>query len=245
MKGDALGSGGNEDVVRLAGVTKRYGGRSAATTALNDITLGFERGSFTAVMGPSGSGKSTLLHCAAGLDRPTAGTVTLDGTDLTSRPERALARIRRERIGFVFQSFNLLPELSAADNVALPLRLSGKHRSRPGQLSGGQQQRVAIARALIGSPSVVFADEPTGALDLVTGAEVLGLLGSLVRAAGATVVMVTHDPVAASRADRVVFLADGRIAGEIFRPQVDAVAARMAHLADRGQAAATRTEPSW
>ena len=267
VKGDALGSSGNEDVVRLAGVTKRYGGRNAATTALNDITLGFERGSFTAVMGPSGSGKTTLLYCAAGLARPSAGTVTLDGTDLTSRPERALARIRRERIGFVFQSFNLLPELNAADNVALPLRLSGKHprraavtaaldqvgladkrRSRPGQLSGGQQQRVAIARALIGSPSVVFADEPTGALDLVTGAEVLGLLGSLVRAAGATVVMVTHDPVAASRADRVVFLADGRIAGEILRPEVDAVAARMAHLADRGQAAAaatTRTEPSW
>ncbi len=160
-----------------------------------------------------------------------------------------------------------MPELSAADNVALPLRLSGQHprraavtaaldqvgladkrRSRPGQLSGGQQQRVAIARALIGSPSVIFADEPTGALDLVTGAEVLGLLGSLVRAAGTTVVMVTHDPVAASHADRVVFLADGRLAGEILRPQVDAVAARMAHLADRGQAAAAataRTEPSW
>jgi ABC-type glutathione transport system ATPase component len=160
VKGDALGSSGNEDVVRLSGVTKRYGGRSTAVTALNDITLGFGRGSFTAVMGPSGSGKSTLLHCAAGLDRPTAGTVTLDGTDLTSRPERALARIRRKRIGFVFQSFNLLPELSAADNVALPLRLSGKHprraavtaaldqvglagkrRSRPGQLSGGQTAR--------------------------------------------------------------------------------------------------------
>jgi len=267
VKGDALGGRGNEDVVRLAGVTKRYGRKSASTTALNDITLSFERGSFTAVMGPSGSGKSTLLHCAAGLDRPTAGTVTLDGTDLTGLPERALARIRRERIGFVFQSFNLLPELSAADNVALPLRLSGKHprravvtaaldqvgladkrRSRPGQLSGGQQQRVAIARALIGSPSVIFADEPTGALDLVAGAEVLDLLGSLVRAAGATVVMVTHDPVAASRADRVVFLADGRIAGEILQPQVDAVAARMAHLADRGQAGAAataRTEPSW
>ena len=259
MKGNVQGSSGNEDVVRLAGVTKRYGGKSAATTALNDITLGFERGSFTAVMGPSGSGKTTLLYCAAGLARPTAGTVTLDGTELT--------RIRRERIGFVFQSFNLLPELSAADNVALPLRLSGKHprraavtaaldqvgladkrRARPGQLSGGQQQRVAIARALIGSPSVVFADEPTGALDLVTGAEVLGMLRSLVRAAGTTVVMVTHDPVAASRADRVVFLADGRIAGEILRPEVDAVAARMAHLADRSQAAAAapaRTEPSW
>ena len=266
MKGDARSSVGHDDAVHLAGVTKRYGGRSAATTALNDITLSFERGSFTAVMGPSGSGKSTLLHCAAGLDRPTAGTVTLDGVDLTGLPERALAKIRRERIGFVFQSFNLLPELNAADNVALPLRLSGRHprraaitaaleqvglagkrRARPGQLSGGQQQRVAIARALIGSPGIVFADEPTGALDLVTGAEVLGLLGSLVRAAGTTVVMVTHDPIAASCADRVVFLADGRIAGQIIRPEVDAVAARMAHLADRGQAVAAATarmEPS-
>ena len=266
MSGQRLDGSGDEDVVRLTGVTKRYGGKGATTTALDAITAGFERGSFTAVMGPSGSGKSTLLHCAAGLDRPTAGTVTLDGMDLTGLPERALARVRRERIGFVFQSYNLLPELSAADNVALPLRLSGRHpgraavtaaldqvglagkrRARPGQLSGGQQQRVAIARALIGSPSVIFADEPTGALDLATGAEVLGLLGSLVRTASATVVMVTHDPVAASRADRVVFLADGRIAGEILRPEVDAVAARMAHLAGRQAAAAAtaRMEPSW
>jgi putative ABC transport system ATP-binding protein len=239
-------------VVHLAGVTKRYGGRAAATTALDAVTLGFERKSFTAVMGPSGSGKSTLLHCAAGLDRPTSGTVTLDGMDLTGMPERALARLRRERIGFVFQAFNLLPELTAADNVALPLRLSGRHprraavaealervgladkrRARPGQLSGGQQQRVAIARALIGAPGVVFADEPTGALDSATAAEVLGLLGSAVRAAGATVVMVTHDPVAASHADRVVFLADGRIAGEMRHPNVDSVAERLAHLTDR------------
>lgn len=267
MDSERLDGSGHADVVHLAGVTKRYGGRGATTTALDAVTLGFERGTFTAVMGPSGSGKSTLLHCAAGLDRPTAGTVTLDGIDLTGLPERTLARIRRERIGFVFQSFNLLPELSAADNVALPLRLAGRHprraaltaaldqvglagkrRARPGQLSGGQQQRVAIARALIGSPSVVFADEPTGALDLATGAEVLGLLRSLVQAAGATVVMVTHDPAAASRADRVVFLADGRIAGEILRPEVDAVAARIAHLADRRQGAAAgtaRTEPGW
>src|SRR5215813_2935700 len=262
-------SSGTEDVVRLAGVTKRYGGRSAATTALNDITLSFKRGSFTAVMGPSGSGKSTLLHCAAGLARPTAGTVTLDGTDLTSRPERALARIRRERIGFVFQSFNLLPELSAADNVALPLRLSGKRprraavtqalelvglagkrRARPGQLSGGQQQRVAIARALIGVPGVVFADEPTGALDSATAAEVLGLLGTVVRGGGRTVVMVTHDPLAAACADRVVFLADGRIAGELQQPTPTAVAERMTRLAAAGGRAATpptaaQAGPSW
>jgi putative ABC transport system ATP-binding protein len=267
VDGTGFGDGGHADVVRLTEVTKRYGGRGAMTTALDAVTLGFGRGSFTAVMGPSGSGKSTLLHCAAGLDRPTAGTVTLDGTDLTTLPERSLARIRRERIGFVFQSFNLLPELSAADNVALPLRLSGrrprraevvaaldqvglagKRRARPGQLSGGQQQRVAIARALIGSPSVVFADEPTGALDLATGAEVLGLLGSMVRADGTTVIMVTHDPVAASHADRVVFLADGKIADEVLRPEADAVAARMARLASHGQPAVsttTRPAPAW
>jgi putative ABC transport system ATP-binding protein len=243
----------SDNVVSLAAVTKRYGGRTAATTALDGITLSFGRGSFTAVMGPSGSGKSTLLHCAAGLDRPTAGTVTLDGMDLTGMSERALARLRRERIGFVFQSFNLLPELSAADNVALPLRLSGRHprratvtqaldqvglagkrRARPGQLSGGQQQRVAIARALIGAPSIVFTDEPTGALDSETAAEVLGLLGTAVRAGGTTVVMVTHDPVAAAHADRVVFLADGRIAGEKRQPSVEAVAGQMTDLGGRG-----------
>ncbi len=243
---------GNDDVVRLDAVTKRYGGRAAATTALDGITLGLRRGGFTAVMGPSGSGKSTLLHCAAGLDRPTTGTVTLDGLELTSMSERALARLRRERIGFVFQSFNLLPELSAADNVALPLRLSGRHprraevsaalarvglagkrRARPGQLSGGQQQRVAIARALLGAPSIVFADEPTGALDSATAAEVLGLLAAAVRAGGTTVVMVTHDPVAAAHADRVVFLADGRIAGEMRQPAVAAVAQQMTLLTGR------------
>jgi putative ABC transport system ATP-binding protein len=258
----------SDEVIRLNAVTKRYGRRGAATTALDRITLGFERGSFTAVMGPSGSGKSTLLHCAAGLDRPTSGSVVLDGTDLTGLSERSLARLRRERIGFVFQSFNLLPELSAADNVALPLRLSGqrprraavtqaldrvglagRRRARPGQLSGGQQQRVAIARALIGAPSVVFADEPTGALDSATAAEVLGLLGTAMRAAGATVVMVTHDPVAAGHADRVVFLADGRIVGELRQPTADAIAARMTRLAGRGRAelaaAAAGAGSSW
>ena len=244
-----------DDMIRLEAVTRRYGGRGTATTALDAITLGFGRGGFTAVMGPSGSGKSTLLHCAAGLDRPTSGRVLLDGADLTRMSERALARLRRERIGFVFQSFNLLPELTAADNVALPLRLAGRHprraevnqalgrvglagkrRARPAQLSGGQQQRVAIARALIGTPGIVFADEPTGALDSATAAEVLGLLGSAVRAGGATVVMVTHDPVAAAHADRVVFLADGRIAGEMRQPTAAAVAERMTGLAASGGA---------
>jgi putative ABC transport system ATP-binding protein len=242
-------------VIRADRVTKRYGRRSAATTALDGISIGFARGSFTAVMGPSGSGKSSLLHCAAGLDQPTSGVVTFDGMDLAGLSERALARLRRERIGFIFQSFNLLPELSAAENVALPLRLAGQHprqaavtqaldrvglagkrRSRPGQLSGGQQQRVAIARALITAPSVVFADEPTGALDSTTAADVLGLLGGAVRGGGATVVMVTHDPVAAAHADRVVFLADGRIAGELGQPTAQAVAERMTHLTGRAGA---------
>jgi putative ABC transport system ATP-binding protein len=245
--------------VRLDAVTKRYGRRAAARTALDAVTLGFERGSFTAVMGPSGSGKSTLLHCAAGLDRPTSGAVLLDGLDLAGLTERALARLRRQQIGFVFQSFNLLPELSAAENVALPLRLAGRrpprgsvaralgevgladrHRARPGQLSGGQQQRVAIARALISQPSVVFADEPTGALDSATAAGILGLLSAAVRGGGSTVVMVTHDPVAAAAADRVVFLADGRLAGELRQPSTAAVADRMTRLADCGPAVPAR-----
>jgi putative ABC transport system ATP-binding protein len=179
-----------DEALRLESVTKVYGGRRASVTALEAVTLSFTRGSFTAVMGPSGSGKSTLLQCAAGLDRPTAGSVWLDDVELSELGEKALSRLRRDRIGFVFQAFNLLPELTAAENVALPLRLagrrprraeieaaldrvglSGKRRSRPGQLSGGQQQRVAIARALLGAPSVLFADEPTGALDSVTAAE--------------------------------------------------------------------------
>jgi len=255
-------------MVHLEAVTKRYGSRGAAVTALDAVTLSFGRGSFTAVMGPSGSGKSTLLHCAAGLDRPTSGSVTLDGVDLGGMSERALARLRRERIGFVFQSFNLLPELSAAENVALPLRLSGKRprraevtqalervglagrrRARPGELSGGQQQRVAIARALIGAPGIVFADEPTGALDSVTAAEVLGLFGTAVRGGGRTVVMVTHDPLAAACADRVVFLADGRIAGELRQPSAGAVAERVTRLAAGGLAAtgpaAAQAGPAW
>jgi putative ABC transport system ATP-binding protein len=245
-----------EAIVMLNAVTKRYGSRGATTTALDSVTMEFARGSFTAVMGASGSGKSTLLHCAAGLDQPTAGSVVLDGVELGGLSERALAKLRRERIGFVFQSFNLLPELSAADNVALPLRLAGrpprraevnsalervglagKRRARPGQLSGGQQQRVAIARALLGSPSVVFADEPTGALDSSTAEEILGMLGSAVRGGGATVVMVTHDPVAAGHADRVVFLADGRIVDELRQPSADVVAERMTRLTGRASAA--------
>jgi putative ABC transport system ATP-binding protein len=234
----------------LDSVTKQYGTRRAITVALDAVTLTFPTGSFTAVMGPSGSGKSTLLHCAAGLDQPTSGRVWLDELELSRQSERALARVRRDRIGFVFQSFNLLPELTAAENVALPARLAGHHprraevlaaleqvglgsrrRARPGQLSGGQQQRVAIARALLGRPSVLFADEPTGALDSVTAAAVLGLLRSAVHAIGTTVVMVTHDPIAAAYADRVVFLADGRVVDDLDRPNVRDIAARMTDLA--------------
>ncbi|EHR62386.1 ABC transporter ATP-binding protein [Saccharomonospora cyanea] len=231
--------------VDLRSVTKTYG----SVTALDDVTVGFETGSFTAVMGPSGSGKSTLLHCAAGLDRPNSGTVTLDGADLGTMSERELTLLRRNTVGFVFQSFNLLPALTAEQNVELPFRLAGRRPDRreirralldvglegrerhlPGQLSGGQQQRVAIARALVTRPSVLFADEPTGALDSTTSRQVLSLLRGLVAAHGQTIIMVTHDPVAASFADRVLFFADGRPTGVLDHPTPDAVAARMSRL---------------
>jgi putative ABC transport system ATP-binding protein len=217
--------------------------------ALDGVDLAFRTGTFTAVMGPSGSGKSTLLQCAAGLDRPTGGTVEVGGVALEGLSERRLTLLRRDRIGFVFQSFNLLPSLTASQNVALPLRLAGRRPSRrevrealervglggrekhrPGELSGGQQQRVAIARALITRPAVLFGDEPTGALDSTTSREVLTMLRELVDRDGQTIVMVTHDPVAAARADRVVFLVDGRVEGELHRPTGEAVAARMAGL---------------
>jgi putative ABC transport system ATP-binding protein len=239
----------NNPLVRLESVRKVYGGPKNAVTALDGVSIGLNRGTFTAVMGPSGSGKSTFLQCAAGLDRPTSGTVLLDGVDLSPLSERALTELRRERIGFIFQAFNLLPALSVVDNVTLPLRLAGhrpKHAavddvlervgladrrtSRPGQLSGGQQQRVAIARALITQPAVIFGDEPTGSLDTYTAREVLTLLREAVRESGQTVVMVSHDPVAAAYADRVLFLADGRIAGSLDRPTADQVAERMTHL---------------
>nr|BFE55759.1 ABC transporter ATP-binding protein [Dactylosporangium thailandense] len=234
-----------EDVVALEGVGKRFG----TVVALDSVTLGFARATFTAVMGPSGSGKSTLLQAAAGLERPTAGRVRVAGTDLSTLNETGLTRLRRDRIGFVFQAFNLLSSLTAEQNVALPLRLAGRRpsrrevlvvlaavgledraRHRPAELSGGQQQRVAIARAVITRPDVLFADEPTGALDSRTGREVLGLLRSTVGRQGQTVVMVTHDPVAAAHADRVVFLADGRVVAEMAAPTPQAVAERMTAL---------------
>jgi putative ABC transport system ATP-binding protein len=222
-------------------------------TALNQVTLDFEAGTFTAVMGPSGSGKSTLLQCAAGLDRPTSGEVWLGGQELGDLSETRLTVLRRSRIGFVFQSFNLLPSLTAELNVALPLRLAGRRPSRPeirrvlgsvgladraghrpSQLSGGQQQRVAIARALVTRPEVVFADEPTGMLDSASGHEVLGLLRDLVDGQGQTVIMVTHDPVAAGYASRVVFLADGQVVGELHDPTPQLIAMWMADLGARG-----------
>jgi putative ABC transport system ATP-binding protein len=237
------------DVVRLTEVRKTYGGRRNSVTALDGVTIGFPRATFTAVMGPSGSGKSTFLHCAAGLDRPTSGSVLLDDQELSKLSEVELTKLRRDRVGFVFQAFNLLPAFSVQDNVTLPLRLAGKRAPKdtvnrvlaqvgladrrkhlPGELSGGQQQRVAIARALITRPAVMFADEPTGALDTRTAREVLNLLRASVDQAGQTIVMVSHDPVAASYADRVVFLADGRLVGELLRPTPEAVAERMTHL---------------
>ncbi|MEZ0166881.1 ABC transporter ATP-binding protein [Kineococcus sp. LSe6-4] len=228
--------------VRAEGLRRTYGRGDAVVHALAGVDVEFARGEFTAIMGPSGSGKSTLMHCLAGLDTADAGRVFLGDTELTALRDADLTRLRRERVGFVFQSFNLLPVLDATENVLLPLRLAGRSpdpawfddvvrrlgltgrlHHRPHELSGGQQQRVAVARALLPRPDVVFADEPTGNLDSRSGAEVLSLLRGSVREVGQTVVMVTHDPVAASYADRVVLLADGRIAGGLANPTPDAV----------------------
>ena len=234
---------------RACAVTKVYGHGPAAVTALDAVSLDIPAGSFIAVMGPSGSGKSTLMHCMAGLDAVTSGQIWIGGTELSPLRERQLTRLRRDRIGFVFQAYNLLPVLTAAENITLPLDIAGRAadpqwlatvtgtvglddrlRHRPSELSGGQQQRVAIARALASRPEIVFADEPTGNLDSRAGAEVLGLLRRSVREFGQTVVMVTHDPVAASYADRVVFLADGRIADGLDRPTPGSVLDAMKNL---------------
>jgi putative ABC transport system ATP-binding protein len=238
-----------EEVIRLDEVRKVYGDGSGAVTALAGVSLGFAPGSFTAVMGPSGSGKSTFLHVAAGLDVATEGEVFLGGESLSGRNETELTVMRRERVGFVFQAFNLLPALTVAQNIALPMRLAGQRvdkdwlrevvertglsermRHRPAELSGGQQQRVAIARALVARPDVLFADEPTGALDTRTSAEVLELVREVVDSTAQTVVMVTHDPRAAAYADRVVFLADGVVVDALAAPTAEDVAERMAHL---------------
>ena len=229
--------------LRLSSISKTYGTGEGAVTALDQVSLRLAEGSFMAVMGPSGSGKSTLLQCAAGLDRPDSGQVIVDGEFMTGGSEAALTKFRRQRIWFIFQQYNLLPTLTVLQNTVLPLRLARRpvdrdraHRSLadvglgdrldrlPDQLSGGQRQRVAIARALVTRPNVVFADEPTGALDTQSAKDVLRLLTEAARVHGQTVVMVTHDPVAASYADFVQFLADGRLVGRMERPRVDAVA---------------------
>ncbi|MER7773036.1 ABC transporter ATP-binding protein [Kitasatospora sp. NPDC096140] len=237
------------EAITLDAVSKVYGKGRGAVAALREVTVRLPRGGFTAVMGPSGSGKSTFLHCAAGLDRPSSGTVRLGDTDLSRLNETKLTELRRERAGFVFQSFNLVSSLTVEQNVTLPLRLAGRRADagrlagllrrvglqeraghRPGQLSGGQQQRVAIARALISDPEVVFADEPTGALDTMTARDVLTLLRQTVDELGQSIVMVTHDPVAASYADEVLFLADGRIVDTLSGPTPTEVADRMIRL---------------
>ena len=226
------------------GLTKVYGRGAAEVRALDGVDVDFAAGAFTAIMGPSGSGKSTLMHLLAGLDAATSGTVRLGETVLSGLDDDALTRLRRDRVGFVFQSFNLLPMFTALQNVLLPLDLAGTKPDalwldqlvatlglsdrldhRPSELSGGQQQRVAIARALVTKPDVVFADEPTGNLDSRAGAQVLSFLRRSVRELGQTVIMVTHDPAAAAYADRVVLLADGRIAGEIEDPTPESVLA--------------------
>ncbi|HEY8544660.1 MAG TPA: ABC transporter ATP-binding protein [Acidimicrobiales bacterium] len=241
-------------MIHLDQVSRVYGSAAAAAgtagappvRALDRVTLRFDPGTFTAVMGPSGSGKSTLLHCAAGMDRPTEGSVWWGDTEVSGLPERRLAVLRRERVGFVFQSLNLIPAMTAAQNVELPSRLAGRRLdpdevvralahvglgdragARPAELSGGQQQRVAIARALVARPDLVFADEPTGALDRRTGRQILDFLRAGVDTLGQTCVMVTHDPVAASVADRVVVLEDGRVVDDLARPSTAALAAQL------------------
>jgi putative ABC transport system ATP-binding protein len=236
---------------RAVEATKVYGRGPVSVLALDEVTVDFEAGRFTAIMGPSGSGKSTLMHCLAGLDTLTSGRVFVGDADLSALSDRELTRMRRDRIGFVFQAFNLVPTLSAGENIVLADRLAGRRpesawvdevvatvglgdrlRHRPAELSGGQQQRVAVARALAARPAIVFADEPTGNLDSRSGAEILGLLRRAVDDMGQSVVMVTHDPGAAATADRVVFLSDGRVVDHQAAPTVATVADRMSTLGD-------------
>jgi putative ABC transport system ATP-binding protein len=246
---DAVSVRANGVAVRADALTKIYGTGTAAVRALDQVSVAFDRGRLTAVMGPSGSGKSTLLHCLAGLELADSGTVHVGDTDLTRLDERRRTRLRRERIGFVFQSFNLLPTLTAAENIMLPLAIAratpdrawvdavieavgigDRLGHRPAELSGGQQQRVAAARALAGRPTVVFADEPTGNLDSRSGADLLGFLRRSVDELGQTIVMVTHDPVAAGWADEAVFLADGRIVDRLSHLSAERVLDRMKTL---------------
>ncbi|ANZ16202.1 ABC transporter ATP-binding protein [Streptomyces noursei] len=239
---------------RAAGLSKVYGQGETRVVALDSVDVEFERARFTAIMGPSGSGKSTLMHCMAGLDAISTGSARIGDVELASLNDKQLTRLRRDKIGFIFQAFNLLPTLTALENITLPMDiagrrpdrewvsrvvetvgLSGRLGHRPSQLSGGQQQRVAVARALAAQPEIIFADEPTGNLDSRSGAEVLGFLRESVQAMGQTVVMVTHDPVAAGYADRVIFLADGHIVDELRGPTADTVLDRMRMFDAKGR----------
>ncbi|NHC23792.1 ABC transporter ATP-binding protein [Nocardioides sp. IC4_145] len=238
-----------EPAARVRHLTKTYGSGQALVRALDDVSLDLAAGEFTAVMGPSGSGKSTLMHCCAGLDTADSGQVLVGERDLTAMGDKEVTRLRRDEIGFVFQSFNLVPTLTAGENITLPLSIAGRRpdqewydavvatvglgdrlHHKPSELSGGQQQRVAVARALVSRPRIVFADEPTGNLDSRSGAEVLELLRRSVDDHSQTVVMVTHDPVAAAYTDRVVFLADGRVVEELRRPDREQVLEVMARM---------------
>ena len=235
-------------------LSKIYGHGDTQVVALDKVNVGFGQSQFTAIMGPSGSGKSTLMHCVAGLDSFSSGSVRVGDVELGSLTDRQLTKLRRDRIGFIFQAFNLLPTLTALENITLPMDIAGRKpdkawlgrvvdtvglsdrlKHRPTQLSGGQQQRVAVARALAARPEIIFGDEPTGNLDSRAGAEVLGFLRTSVDELGQTIVMVTHDPVAASYADRVLYLADGRIVDEMYKPTAEAVLDRMKDFDARGR----------
>nr|WP_202469860.1 ABC transporter ATP-binding protein [Streptomyces sp. SID2888] len=235
-------------------MSKVYGQGETQVVALDQVTVDFPQAQFTAIMGPSGSGKSTLMHCVAGLDSFSSGSVRIGDVELGALKDKQLTRLRRDRIGFIFQAFNLLPTLTALENITLPMDIAGRKPDRewldkvigmvglsdrlshrPSQLSGGQQQRVAVARALASKPEIIFGDEPTGNLDSRSGAEVLGFLRNSVREMGQTVVMVTHDPVAAAYADRVIFLADGRIVDELHEPTAETVLDRMKRFDAKGR----------
>ena len=240
-----------EAAAHSIGAQKVYGSGDTEVHALRDVTVQFPKGKFTSIMGPSGSGKSTLMQCMAGLDRLTGGEAYVGDSALSALSDKQLTQLRRDKIGFIFQAYNLIPTLNAEENITLPMDLAGakpdtqwldhvittvglgdRLRHRPSELSGGQQQRVAVARALASRPEIIFADEPTGNLDSRTGGEILAFMASAVVDLSQTIVMVTHDPVAASYADRVVFLADGRIAGELDNPTADSVLGRMRGLGD-------------
>ncbi|NLT55393.1 MAG: ABC transporter ATP-binding protein [Actinomycetales bacterium] len=264
-----IGRGGAQEtepdknvVARALELTKVYGEGETRVTALDDVSVDFERGRMTAIMGPSGSGKSTLMHCMAALDRPTSGQVVIDGVPVNGLRDKALTRLRRDRVGFVFQAYNLVPTLTAAENITLPLDIAGRDvdrawydlivetvglgdrlSHRPSELSGGQQQRVACARALVSRPAIVFADEPTGNLDSAASFEILDFLGRCVDEFGQSIVMVTHEPSAAAYADRVLFLADGRIVDEMVDPTAEKVLERMKGFDGRARRSAGSSTP--